>query len=349
MRFLAFWAIAPAIAIADPIEWGGNHYELLKVGDGQLGTGIPWDQANHIAHGMYFEGVQGHLAAITSQEENDFLYETFSHNVAYTWIGLRYEGGSFKWVSNESMPYMNWSPGHPGANSSSNNFVVMRGFEHSGQWVNILWHGSNSVDHLIVEYPTRAPFIESSSPIHGFLDARQDRSVSGRTAQGVDSIRLTFNCAVCPVADAETHSQLSTESFTISDTANTPPSVLDVQPVEGLPNTFQVLLSDPITPGAATTIMAHVESGAGVRTVTNSGDRIELRFLPGDVNGDGTTVPSDILSLIDHLNGITTLPIESTDIDRSGISAPSDIIRLIDLLNGVNTTRSWLGASLSGN
>ncbi len=69
-------------------------------------------------------------------------------------------------------------------------------------------------------------------------------------------------------------------------------------------------------------------------------------FLPGDVNLDGVSNATDILSLIDGLNGVTPLPLEQMDINRSGLASASDILRLIDLLNGASSTQPWLGASL---
>jgi hypothetical protein len=69
--------------------------------------------------------------------------------------------------------------------------------------------------------------------------------------------------------------------------------------------------------------------------------------LPGDVSGNGTTVPADIIDLIDHLNGIRVplLTIEHCDLDRSGLCLPADIITMIDLLNG-NGFSNWNGRSL---
>ena len=80
--------------------------------------------------------------------------------------------------------------------------------------------------------------------------------------------------------------------------------------------------------------------------MAGTADRIDIGFLPGDVNGDGTSGPVDILDLIDSLNGVVPLPPERTDINRSGVATPVDILRLIDLLNGANSTRPWLGVSL---
>ncbi len=188
-----------------------------------------------------------------------------------------------------------------------------------------------------------APWILVSDPSDETIDVLQDLSASGTTPQGFDRARLTFSCRV---QDAVTHGPVVASSFEVSDTVGTPPAVLEVLPVEETPNTYDVLFVDPITPGEWTTLIAHVESLDGEPLSPDPGDRIDIGFLPGDVDGGGTSAPMDILDLIDSLNGVVPLPPESTDINRSGVATPADILRLIDLLNGANSTRPWLGVSL---
>lgn len=63
-----------------------------------------------------------------------------------------------------------------------------------------------------------------------------------------------------------------------------------------------------------------------------------LGALPADANSNLTAAPTDILDIIDNLNGVRVPPlvIYQCDIDRSGACAPADIITEIDLLNSVN-------------
>ena len=76
-----------------------------------------------------------------------------------------------------------------------------------------------------------------------------------------------------------------------------------------------------------------------------SNTRTCLGYLPGDINGNGISNPSDNLDFIDHLNGVKSLPIYSVDMDRSGLFAPADQLTYIDLLNG-NGYGEWNGHSL---
>jgi hypothetical protein len=75
-------------------------------------------------------------------------------------------------------------------------------------------------------------------------------------------------------------------------------------------------------------------------------DRIDIGFLPGDVNLSGTSEPRDVLALVDGLNGVIALPLERSDINPTELATPADILRLIDLLNGAKSSRPWLGESL---
>ncbi|MFQ5463361.1 MAG: hypothetical protein ACE5E5_12145, partial [Phycisphaerae bacterium] len=77
-------------------------------------------------------------------------------------------------------------------------------------------------------------------------------------------------------------------------------------------------------------------------------ESFSLTAHPGNVNGDGVTAPSDILALIDGLNGVISLPWGpySCDLDHSGVCGPEDILRVIDLLNGSGVFTPWLDTPL---
>jgi len=91
--------------------------------------------------------------------------------------------------------------------------------------------------------------------------------------------------------------------------------------------TYTVNLNRAITTNAVTTLTYTPGSG--------SASRGEFTFHPANVNGDSASAPSDIIFLIDILNGVQVPPhgLLSSDIDRSGVAGPPDILRVIDLLN----------------
>jgi probable HAF family extracellular repeat protein len=183
--------------------------------------------------------------------------------------------------------------------------------------------------------------IIASDPPDGIIDARQDFSTSGLTRRGYDRVRLTMATAF---NDPTTHGPLDVGSFVVEDSNGTAPEIVGVSPIVGNPTAFDVVFSDPITPGTWTTLSVNVERPDG----TVASDRVRVGFLPGDVNGDGTSAPVDILELIDGLNGVVVPPLHDwqCDIDRSALCAPADILREIDLLNGARTSRPWNGVRL---
>jgi len=91
--------------------------------------------------------------------------------------------------------------------------------------------------------------------------------------------------------------------------------------------TMTIELARPITPGELTVLTYTSDSGQ----VSN----LELIALPGDVSGSEATTASDVLDLVDILNGLASpvWGIRSTDCDRTGEINATDILCVIDLLN----------------
>ncbi|XP_077716237.1 low affinity immunoglobulin epsilon Fc receptor isoform X3 [Canis aureus] len=75
--------------------------------------------------------LQGRLASIHSQEEQDFLARYA--NKKGTWIGLRDldREGEFIWMDENPLNYSNWRPGEPNNGGQGEDCVMMQG---SGQW-----------------------------------------------------------------------------------------------------------------------------------------------------------------------------------------------------------------------
>ncbi len=170
------------------------------------------------------------------------------------------------------------------------------------------------------------PGILESDPPDRAIDARQPLDRVTQTVQGWSEVTIKFPRELGGVASGD---------FAVSQTtAGAGPIVVDVQPIDA--ERVRVVLDRPIDPGAWTTI-THVPTET----------RVRLGFLPGDVNGDGTSAPVDILALVDFLNGVgPDLPVWSTDIDRSDLAAPADILQEVDLLNGAVPYDVFNGATL---
>lgn len=106
----------------DAVEWsesqGGNghFYKVVSVRDG-----ITWSEANKSA-----TGAGGHLATITSSDENDFVAKLadasqfWGHPPNWTisrvgpWLGgLQQQDGKWRWVTGEAFEFTNWHEREP--------------------------------------------------------------------------------------------------------------------------------------------------------------------------------------------------------------------------------------------
>jgi hypothetical protein len=161
---LTLLSLAPSPLSASPIKWSdnGNYYELV-IPNSQAGN-YTWYEANTAAEISSFMGLAGHLATVTSVEENAFIETTFSplfspdgRTGVFAWIGLTDElqEGKFVWVTNEQSGYSNWFPGEPNNSGGSENYVVY--------WKNISGPGFNWND-LPADLGTG-----TSSPLVGYL------------------------------------------------------------------------------------------------------------------------------------------------------------------------------------
>ena len=122
---------------------------------------ITWSDARDAAAASALFGMQGYLATITSQEENDFITLKLA---ADAWIGGSDETveGVWKWVagpeagtqfSNGSTPvggqFANWNPGEPN-NSGGNEHCAEIYSSGGGKWNDL--PDSPSLDGYVVEY-----------------------------------------------------------------------------------------------------------------------------------------------------------------------------------------------------
>ncbi|MCA9186965.1 MAG: tandem-95 repeat protein, partial [Planctomycetales bacterium] len=80
------------------------------------------------------QSLGGHLVAITSLEEQQFLNDWLAPQNRDYWIGLRDGDGSntFQWDSGETLDYTNWFSGYPSGNDDGVAFRPNNG----GQWYN---------------------------------------------------------------------------------------------------------------------------------------------------------------------------------------------------------------------
>jgi hypothetical protein len=117
----------------------------------------------------------GHLVAIGSAEENEFIRQSFGTWGGVTtgrrlWIGLtdRKSEGTFEWVNGEPVNYTNWASGEPNDTPAPEDHAEMLGLQ--GTW-NDISDNTASAHLAIVEMPRSGPACPA--------DLDGDGSVSG--------------------------------------------------------------------------------------------------------------------------------------------------------------------------
>lgn len=93
-----------------------GHYYMAVEAPG----GITWDDARVGAAAMEFMGLSGHLATLTSAEENQFIVDELTEAaIDLYWIGgFQPEGSSepgagWQWVTGEAWSFTNWAEFEP--------------------------------------------------------------------------------------------------------------------------------------------------------------------------------------------------------------------------------------------
>ena len=114
--------------------WNGHTYQLY--------FGLDWESAK-----SYCESQGGYLASITSQEENDFLFNYVSQNGigdAYFGFTDAEQEREWKWVNGEAADYTAWADGEP-SGQTEENYAMFHG---SSAWND----GSGERNYYICEW-----------------------------------------------------------------------------------------------------------------------------------------------------------------------------------------------------
>ena len=119
LLLLSLLLFISAKAFAMPVQWNDHSDGLVHYYD-LIYDLLYWEEAREQAEAMTFMGSNGHLATITSQEEQNFIESIIPDSAVGTaWIGGYQDPPSsapdqnWKWVTGESWDYTHWDPREP--------------------------------------------------------------------------------------------------------------------------------------------------------------------------------------------------------------------------------------------
>jgi len=137
----ALLTAAGPLVFATPIQnpRNGHYYEVVDL------PAASWTESNADASSRTYLELQGHLATITSWNENSFLVRTFGKRaLGNRWIGGYQDkhsseysepAGGWTWVTGEPWRFTNWFRNEPNdaGGPGSENWLVIRN-DHPAKW-----------------------------------------------------------------------------------------------------------------------------------------------------------------------------------------------------------------------
>jgi Dockerin type I domain len=221
------------------------------------------------------------------------------------------------------------------------------------------------------EAPILAPTVAGARVVHGasgvsytdhayggFIDPRRESSDGVSHNAGINKVTFIFSDEV---VSGNGGGDVGPADFEVSETGEaSPPSIIGVDASQN--PTIVVTLDRPITVQEWTTIRADVSSSVTELGVPNLGDlgpgvneldRIDIGFLPGDVDQSGLVNPVDLFLYRQYVNDVSSptlgLKVDFLDTDRDGVVTPPDLFAYRQLINGVSppATQAWAGATMN--
>ncbi len=187
----------------------------------------------------------------------------------------------------------------------------------------------------------------------GYIDPRQESTDGVNVDLGITQVAILFDR---PVVSLATGNPVTVADFSVTSTGGTAPGVFSV---DNSGNPTIVVTFDAIIPLQQwTTVIAAVKSQATGNPIVNVGnlgaddepDRLDIGFLPADVDQSGDVGPFDILQFRQYVN-LVIVPTEGVlgdyiDTNRNGVAGtgdPFDLLALRQLVNGVSppATKVW--------
>ena len=124
----------------------------------------------------------GHLAVPAEKAEYDFLQKELSAILGdrrTCWIGSMFEGGSFKWTTNEPWNFATWAPGFPRTNAREGSGVRLLTGPHGG-WQHAPPRDRNGTTAFVIEWSQDhiAPVPEDQPDLDEDLTKLQEKAIT---------------------------------------------------------------------------------------------------------------------------------------------------------------------------
>ncbi|WP_158305415.1 RHS repeat-associated core domain-containing protein [Opitutus terrae] len=264
----------PAIISGIERFFNGHAYDVTP-------QGMEWNEAENWAKSR-----GGHLVAINSQAEQDFLLRNFGAEPSY-WIGLSdqaAEGDWSRWSNGEPATYGNWASGEPNNANAGEAFAMMnwntnQGISGLGQWNDLPGGRTPGIIEYVIG-GARAP--AQKKPLEAKLIVP---NALGRHVTATLYVECTNNSTVAIPAPLLLVRSADRALLTL-DPARVVAGFWSSVAVEGFADTVQILAS-----GAAPGVLAPGESVrvpvyyAGLQQPWNFGDS-QLEFEVGALTAD---------------------------------------------------------------
>jgi uncharacterized repeat protein (TIGR01451 family) len=311
---------------AIPYSGNGHFYEYVS------SPNINWTNARNAAAARTLFGLQGYLATITSQEENDFIRQKLG---ADAWIGGSDADAEnvWKWVtgpeagtqfSNDSTPvggqFANWNTGEPNNSGGNEDYAEIYSTDGVGKWNDL--PDMSILDGYVTEYGDMP-----GDPTPQITDTR-DVTITAPVAPTVTTAEIsgiTTTTAQCGGNVTDDGGAAVTARGVCWNTTGAP-TVADYKTADGTGTGAFVSGITGLLPGATYHVRAYATNSAG----TSYGDGAAFStWLPGEHQDDA---PDDDPGGDEPADGGDNDPGDPGDQDgdgNGGVTAPDLRVTLV--------------------
>lgn len=182
----------------EPIEFNGHYYKFYD-------NSMSWELAK-----IFCEEQGGHLVTITSEEEQNAVYQYVAQFGidADIWIGIsdaESEGDWSHWITGEEVTFTNWGTGEPDNYQGIDQDYGVMCMEHKsgsgydvqpGQWDDIAANGETASGYFICEWDNNESVFEAG-------DGSEENPYQVSNAEQLDAVRNDLTAHYIQVADID--------------------------------------------------------------------------------------------------------------------------------------------------